>query len=199
MSTADIIISPARIFYAAVGTAMPADTVAYGAAWATPSGWTEIAMTKTPFSMNRDASVFNAMIEQSTLHVKRSVTEEKVAFETTLAEFTGANLLLGTEGTLTTTAPGAGQPGKETIEFGGQVTLTERTWAVEGLFVSDLGNPHPIRFQIYRATAVLNGQLQFAKGDSTAIPLRIESLGDLSQAVGKQLGKIIKITAPATS
>jgi hypothetical protein len=198
MSTADIIITPARIFYGPLAEDLPDEnTVDYGDPWG--GNWAEIALTKTPFSMNREVSVFNAMVEQSTLHVKRSVTEEKVAFETTLAELTATYLQLGTEGTVTPTAAGAAQVGMEELEFGGEVNLTERAWGVEGKFVTAAGLIFPIRMLIYRATAVLNGQLQFAKGDSSGIPLRIESLGDLSKPVGKQLGKVQKVLAPFTA
>lgn len=196
MSTADIIVTPARIFYAPLGEALPADTLAYGGDWA--GNWEEIAITLAPFTMNREVSTFEVMIEQSTLPVKRSITEEKAAFETTLAEFTGANLQLGTEGTNTVTPAGVGQPAKETLEFGGQVNLTERTWGAEGLYVNAAGVQFPIRLQIYRATAVLNGALQFGKANAAGIPLRIESLGDLTKVVGKQVMKVVKITAPAS-
>lgn len=198
MTTSDIIIGPARILYAPLGEALPDEnSVGYGGDWA--GNWNEIALTKTPFSMNRDISTFDVMVEQSTLPVKRSVTEEKVAYETTLAEFTGAYLQLAMEGTLTPTPAGVGQVGKEELMAGGQAKLTERTWAVEGLYEDANGNKFPIRIQIWRATAVLNGELQFAKGDSAGIPLRIEALGDLTKPVGQQLFIVQKVTAPATS
>jgi len=198
MSTADILIGPIRVFYAPVGEPLPNEnTVGYGAAWG--GNWSEIALTKTPLSMNRDVTTFDVMVEQSTLPVKRAVTEEKVAFETTLAELTAEYLSLTMEGTATTTAAGVGQVGKEELVAGGQAALSERTWAFEALYVDAAGNKHPVRFQIWRATAVLNGQLEFGKGDSTGIPLRIDSLGDLTQPVGQQLFKMVKVTAPATA
>lgn len=198
MTTSDIIIGPARILYADLGESLPDEnSVGYGAAW--PSPWNEIALTKTPFTMNRDVSTFDVMVEQSTLPVKRSVTEEKVAYETTLAEFTAAYLQLAMEGTVTSTPAGASQVGKEELMAGGQAKLTERTWAVEGLYEDATGNKFPIRIQIWRATAVLNGELQFAKSDSAGIPLRIDALGDLTKPVGQQLFKVQKVTAAATS
>jgi hypothetical protein len=107
-------------------------------------------------------------------------------------------LQLAMEGTVTTTAPGAAQVGKEELQAGGQAKLTERTWAVEGVYEDINGSKFPIRMQVWRATAVLNGELQFAKGDSAGIPLRIEALGDLSKPVGQQLFKVLKVTAAAT-
>ena len=197
MSTADIIIRPARIFYAPLGEALPDDDLAYGGAWT--GGWEEIALTKTPFTMNRDLSVTDVMVEQSTLVVKRVATEEKVSFETTLAELTGDYLQLAMEGTNTPTAAGASQVGKEELVAGGQAVLTERTWAVEGLYTTTAGVNFPIRMQIYRATAVLNGELAFGKADSAGIALKIDALGDLSKAVGAQLMKFQKVLAAATA
>lgn len=198
MSTADIIIGPARVFHAPVGEAIPDETtVAYGADWG--GNWEEIALTKTPFTMNRDVSTFDAMVEQSTLPVKRAVTEEKVAFETTLAELTADHLQLGMGGTATSTPAGAGQVAFEELNAGGQAVLDERAWGVEGVYVDANNNRFPIRMFIWRATAVLNGELAFGKGDSSGIPLRIDSLGDLTKAVGAQLFKFQKVTAAATS
>lgn len=198
MSTADIIIGPARVFYAPIGEALPDETtVAFGGDWA--GNWEEIALTKTPFTMNRDLTTVDVMVEQSTLPVKRVATEEKVSFETTLAELTADYLQLAMEGTVTDTAAGASQVGMEELEAGGQAHLTERTWAVEGLYETATGVQFPIRVQIYRATAVLNGELSFGKADSAGIPLRIEALGDLSKVVGKQLFKVQKVLAAATS
>jgi hypothetical protein len=197
MSTADIIIGPARVFYAPIGTALPDDDLAYGAAWT--GDWETIAQTLTPFTMNRDLTTVDVMIEQSTLPVKRVATEEKVSFETSLAELTGTHLQLAMEGENTVTAAGAGQVGKEVLLAGGQATLTERTWAVEGVYTTAAGVSFPIRVQIWRATAVLNGELSFGKADPAGIPLKIDALGDLTKPVGQQLFKFEKVTAAATS
>jgi len=173
------------------------DDLAYGAEWT--GNWLPIALTKTPFAMNRDLTTVDVMVEQSTLPVKRQATEEKVSFETTLAELTSDFLQLGMEGSSTVTPPGAGQVGKEELLAGGQAALTERTWAVEGVYTTAAGLNFPIRLQIWRATAVLNGELSFGKADSTGIPLRIDALGDLTKPVGQQLFIFQKVTAAATS
>lgn len=197
MSTTDILIGPATVWYAPVGEALPdPNSVAYGEAWG--GNWAQIAMTKEPVKANREVSTFDVFIEQSTLPVKRGVTEEKVVFETVLAEFTASHLSLGMEGTVTTTPAAAAQVGMEEVEGGGQATLTERAWGIEASYRTDTGAVFPARLFVYRGTAVLNGELEFAKGNSTGIPLRIETLGDLTKAVGKQLWKIQKVTAAAT-
>lgn len=197
MSTADILIGPASIWYAPVGEALPDETsIAYGGDWG--GNWAQIAMTLEPVSINRDISTVDVMIEQSTLPVKRAVTEEKVAFETVLAEFTAAHLALGMEGTTTTTAAGVGQVGYEEVEGGGQPTPTEYAWGIEGKYVNAAGVAFPVRIFIYRGTVVFNGELQFAKGEASGIPMRIDALADLTKVVGKQLWKIQKVTAAAS-
>lgn len=197
MATTDIIIGPAVVYFAPVGEAIPDETaIGYGTAWG--GNWTQIALTKTPFSMNRDVNTTDVMVEQSTLAVRRVVTEESVAFETTLAELTAAHLQLGLEGNITTVAAGVGQVGYEQLAAGGKSTLTERAWGVEGEYVNAAGVSFPVRLFIHRATAVLNGALEFGKADSAGIPLRIDALGDLTQAAGEQLMIVQKVTAAAS-
>lgn len=197
MGYADIIVGPARVFYAPTGEANPDETnIAYGAAWG--GNWSEVGFTKTPLSMSRDVSVFEVFIEQSTLPINRAPTEETVTFETTLAELTADNLQLGMEGNVTTTAAGASQVGYEELAAGGKTSLTIRKWGVEGLYVDTSGNQFPIRIFIHRATATMNGQLAFGKADSAGIPLQIAALADTSQASDEQLFIFQKVTAPST-
>ena len=82
-------------------------------------------------------------------------------------------------------------------DAGGEFQLDERAWGVEGLYIDASNNQFPIRLFIWRATATLNGQLQFAKAAAAGIPLQIQTLGDLTQAVGSQLFKMEKVTAAA--
>lgn len=198
MSSADIIISPVKVYYAPVGEALPDETsVAYGAAWG--GNWTAIAMTATPLAMKRDVSTKEAMIEQSTLVVKRAITEEKVAFETVIAELTTDHLELVMGGTSSSTPAGASQRAYEQLVAGGEVTLDERAWGFEGKYVDSSGNEFPIRVFVHRATSVLNGDLTFGKGEQTGIPLRIDALADLTKVIGQQLMTVHKVTAEATS
>jgi len=49
MPVADILLTPASIWYAPVGEALPADNVAYGADWA--GNWENLGYTTAPLSM----------------------------------------------------------------------------------------------------------------------------------------------------
>lgn len=198
MSYADILLSPATIWNAPVGEALPDETtVAYGAAWG--GNWEQFALTKTPVTLNRDVSTFDVMVEQTTVPLNRAITEEKMAIETQLAEFTGDALALVMGGTNTTTAAGAGQVGFDKVLAGGEWSLPERTWGIEGKYRNAAGAEFPVRLFFYRATVKLGGELSFQKGDYVGIPIQIEALGDTSKPIGAQMIEIHRVTAAATS
>lgn len=194
----DIIIGSAVLYRAAVGTALPdPNTVGYGADWG--GDWTKFGLTNAPITANHEKETYDVMVEQSTLPVKRAVTDENFRIETALVEITASNLQSFMGGTVTTTPAGASQVGMEELVTGGEVQLQESTWAIEGLYQNDAGEQFPVRIQIYRATAVINGDLEFSKAKEVGIPLQINALADLSKSVGQQLILFQKITAAATA
>ena len=198
MAVTDILISPAVLWYAPVGEALPDETtVEYGDAWG--GNWLSVGYTLQPLSINYNQDIFELEVEQVSTPVKRTITKESVAFETVLAEFTGANLELIFGGTLTTTAAGASQRGYQQLESGGRVDIDEYAWGFEGLYKDSSNNQFPVRVFIYRGAATLNGQLTFAKAAGVGIPISIAAQADTSKAVGKQLMVIHKVTAEATS
>lgn len=198
MGYSDILLSPATIWNAPVGEALPDETsVAYGAAWG--GNWEQFSLTKTPVTLNRDVSTFDVFVEQTTVPLRRAITEEKITVETQLAEFMGDALALVMGGTNTVTAAGASQAGYEKVVAGGEWTLPERAWGIEGKYIDADGDEFPVRLFLYRATVKLGGELSFQKGDYVGIPIQIEALGDTSKAIGAQLIEIHRVTAAATS
>ena len=195
---ADLIVGPARVFYAPVGEALPDESsIGYGDAWG--GNWTEVGTTKVPVTVKYEVERGEAMVEQSTAVLKRWIKTEKLALETVLAELSTAHMGLLLEGTETTTAAGAGQVGMKELEVGDTWQMSERAWGFEGLYKTDAGAEFPIRLFVYRATSVINGDMEFGKNDTTGMPLRVEALADVSQAAGKRLMKIQKVTTAATS
>lgn len=198
MAVTDILVTPAKIYRAPVGTALPDETtVAYGASWG--ASWTDLGYTLEPVSLSYESETFKLMVEQLTAPVRSVRQEENVAIETVLAEITGANLNMVMDGTLTTVAAGAGQTGFDTVEAGGSPSISEYAWGFEGYRLAASNAKLPVRVFIFRGVAVLNGQLTFAKSAGVGIPLRIEALPDTAKVAGKQLLVIHNVTAAASS
>lgn len=197
MAVADILLSPAKIYYAAVGTALPnPNSIGYGTAWG--GGWSDLGYTLTPISVGYSQEIFKLEVEQVTLPVKGLVTMEEVTVETTLAEITAANMLLAFGGAVTTTAAGTAQVALEELKSGGSSSITYYAWGLEGLYVDSSNNQLPVRMLIYRGSAVLNGSLNFSKREAVGIPLQITAWADTTKTAGQQLWTFQKTTAPHT-
>ena len=196
MAVADILITPARVMYAATGSAEPDENnVGYGAAWG--GNWINVGYTTAPLALNYERELFELEVEQVTLPIKGLITKETAMAETTLAELTAANLRLAFGGTVTTTAAAVGQVAMEELEAGGAITLPVYAWGFEGLYQTDAGAQYPVRVFIFRGSAVLNGGLVFSKKAAVGIPLQITAWADTTRIAGKQILKIQKVTGPA--
>jgi len=197
MAVSDIIISPATVYYSPVAEALPSkDTIAFGQPWG--GNWVNVGYTLTPISLQYDQTLFELMVEQITLPVKRLRTEEKAMIETQLAEITGLNLTLPLDATITTVAASATLRGVETIEAGGKVNVTERQWGFEGLYAVQGTVQLPIRLFFFKATTELNGKLEFSKKAAVGIPIQVKALADTTKAVGKQIMIMQRVTAKNT-
>ena len=197
MAVADILLSPAKIYHAAVGTALPnPNSISYGTAWG--GAWSDLGYTLTPISVGYSQEIFKLEVEQVTLPVKGLVTMEEVTIETTLAEITAANMLLAFGGAVTTTAAGTAQVALEELKSGGSSSITYYAWGLEGLYVDSNNNQLPVRMLIYRGSAVLNGSLNFSKREAVGIPLQITAWADTTKTAGQQLWTFQKTTAPHT-
>ena len=198
MAVTDILVTPATIYYAPVGEALPDESsIDYGEAWG--GNWVNLGFTLEPVALSYETETFELEVEQITLPVRRVRTKETVMIETSLAEMTGANLALVVDGTVTTTAAGVGQVGFDEILAGGSVDLSEYAWGFEGFRVTSANVRLPVRMFLYRGNAVLNGQLTFAKGAGVGIPIQIKALPDTTQDAGEQILVIHNVTAVATT
>lgn len=198
MAVTDILITPAVVYQAPVGEAPPDETtVAYGAAWG--GNWVNVGYTLQALTMGVERTLFELMVQQVNGAVKRRVTDEKIDFETVLAEATPTNIKLGTGGTLTTTAAGAGQTAFQSLKVGGAITLEELAWGFEGLYENATGVQFPVRIFAYKCNAILNGRLTMAKEAATGVPLSISTMNDTTKTIGQQKIEIQRVTAVATS
>lgn len=198
MAVTDILITPARILKAPVGETLPDETsVAYGGSWG--GNWASVGYTLQPLTMSYNREVFGLKLEQLNGDAKRRVTDEVVKFETVLAEATPDNLQLAIGGTVSATSAGASQVAFEDLDVGGAVQMDELAWGIEGFYENASGTQFPVRIFVYKATAVLNGQLTFAKAAAAGVPLQISAMPDASKSLGANLVKFQRVTAAATS
>jgi hypothetical protein len=192
----DILITGAHLFYAPVGTDVPADTIGYGASWGGP--WTSVGFTIEALQLSYRFEVASVMVEQANSPVKTRRRSEQATFRTVMAEHNSENLALALAATATVTSPGVGQPGKEEVTVGGNTNLPLKMWGAEGLYETDEGNQFPVRLFVWRAHAAEGGDLAYARENPTGISLNINVLSDFGKPKGEQLFKIQRITAAAT-
>jgi hypothetical protein len=198
VNVADILAAPARIYYAPVGAAIPSETtIAYDQAWG--GSWVSLGSTLTPVTFAYNQELFDIEVESSTIAVKRGRSKEEATIETTLAESLGVNLGLAFDGAVTTTAAGASQKGFTEVNAGGKLLVSEYAFGIESLYVNSAGVQFPVRLFVWKANAMLNGNLEFSKKAATGIPLQIKALADVSKPIGQRLLKFQKVTANATS
>jgi len=192
----NLLAGGAVVWYAPVAEAVPADSVAAGTAWG--GNWERFGFTKTPLSALYDFEELDMMVQEELTAVKRRKTAENMTLETTLAEVTSDYMALFTSGTATTTAAGASQVGKDELDVGGEFEIDEYAYGVEGTYTDASGNDFPVRVFIWKATAKLNGALEFGKEDYPGVPLQIKALVDASKSAGQKLFKLQRVTAAAT-
>ena len=193
----DIIVSPARVFVGAVGATPPADSVAAGASWG--ASWAELGFTNAALSFKYSDEQLAIEIEQSLAAVDRVKTKEELAVETMLAELNLDNVAYAIgSGSVSQTAAGVGQVGKEEFLAGGSRTLTKRAWGFEGSYVDEDGATFPIRVFVWKAVGKLNGALEFNKTAVSGVPLQLNAVADMTKTDGQRLFKIQKVLEPAT-
>jgi hypothetical protein len=193
----NIFKSNAVIWVAAVGSTLPdPDSIAAGADWG--AAWDRVGFTAAPVSAAYDHEEAEFPVEEFLAPVARVTTKEGLKVETTLAELVASYLQLGLEGTVVTTPAGVGAVGVEDLVVGNAANRTVRSFGFEGTYVSSLGNTHPLRFFIYRATCHLGGELSFSKHEDkyTGIPISIQALADPDNS--GRLFAFQRVTAPAT-
>lgn len=194
----DIIVTPATIFTAPVGEAVPDETVAYGAAWG--GNWTKVGYTNAPLTLGYSFEVVEKEIEQSLARVGAVKSKEELVLNTSLAEFTADVLaLMAGAGTKATTAAGASQHGFETLDLGGEFALDALAWGFEGYYYDQDGVEQPVRVFIHIGLADAGGEMEFGKAAQTGVPLSIKAAADMSQSQGSRLFQMLRVTEEPTS
>lgn len=195
-AVANIIKSNAILYVAPIGTALPAKTLAAGAAW--PSGWERVGYTKDVLKLAYEGEEADIEVEEFLAPVARYKVKETATIETVLAEMAMDYLQYGMDGVVTDVAAGAGVPASEEIAVGNDAKKEQYMIGFEGIAYDASDNPQPLRLGLKKCTLKINGELEFSKksDDYTGIPLQALGLADTTA------GRLIwghRITAPATS
>lgn len=197
MAIADILHGPVAIKYAPVGTALPADSVAFGGVW--PTGWLDFGYTQAPLTLNYTFDELDIEVEQELAPLDRIRIKETVELSSVLAELTAKNVGVMMNGIVTLTDAGAKQVGKEEVEVGGDRNLNKYAFAFEGLYIDSTGNKFPRRFFLYRGTCRVDGEIASGKEANANLPFTIKGLVDTSKSSGKNLFKWQTVKAAATA
>ena len=198
MAVADILLSPATVWHAPVGEALPSEnSIGYGVAWG--GNWVNCGYTSAPLTITYKRATYEVKSEQVPNVLKELVTAEDLTLDTTLIEATGSNLQLAFNGsTLTETPAGGAQVAKTEIEAGGATSVDQLAWGFEGYYQSSAGVKYPVRVFVFIGSPTLNGNLTFARNKELGIGLTIKAYLDVGKTVGKGLLKIEKVYAPHT-
>jgi hypothetical protein len=201
-AVANIIKSGAVLWKAPTGESNPDETsVAYGASWG--GNWERLGYTKEPLTLAYESEEFDIEVDEVLAAVKRVRTGEGLTLETVLAELTAEYLqeAASDQDTVSETAQGASQKPYEETGLGGEPLLSEYKWGFEGLFVNASGDEEPVRVFIHKATATLNGELEFSQksDDYTGVPIQIKALADTTQSAGQELMLFQRVTGETSS
>lgn len=178
MAASDVLVSPAYMWYAPVGEALPAvDTLGAGVAWG--GNWKSLGYTLEPVSVGLDTQTFELYVQQLIAPLRILRTQQELTFESVLAEMTGQNLGLVFDGTVVTTAASVSVVGKDVVTVkGDKADVSVYACGIEGIRVTDANARVPVRFFLPKASIILNGPLAFAKDAGAGIPVSIKGLVD---------------------
>lgn len=193
MTTENILIGYAKIWYAPVGEAFPDETsIGYGIAWG--GNWTYLGDTTEPLTLNVERNVFDVEIQQSNVPVKQSITKQTISLKTTLAEHTVVHLQLAFLGTASSTASGSGQKPYSQLQFGGDTNPAYYAWGFEALYQTSTNVNEPVRYLFWKGSLTLDGNIPFDKGKVAGLPVSITVLADTTKPVGYQTGIVQQVT-----
>lgn len=94
VNSANLVLGPARIYWAPMGTTEPADVAVTNDGWLTPppSPWTDFGGTDGGVNLEVDTTYTSLTVDQVIMDVGARLTEIKMSVTAPLAEITDANM-----------------------------------------------------------------------------------------------------------
>jgi hypothetical protein len=194
----EFLISPLTVFYAPIGTTLPAQSLAYGAAW--PVGWVKLGDQKEGGKLSYSYEKMEIKTQNSrggTVAVRRN--SETAMFETVLAGWNKDNLILTLAGkSVNYTAATTSVNGTARVSVGGALCLPSYMWGFEGEVIDDECQESYYARAFFHKGIVDSGfEAEFKFDDYVGLPLKIQALSDTAKASNEQL-LYIDLEIPAT-
>lgn len=161
---------------------LPADTVAYGTAWGTPSGqtgaWVESGYVDGGLHFTTSTDFNEINVDQELEPVLYLAAGRDTRMTTNLAEFTAANIKSATgQGTITTVAAGSGTPGHDDWDLESTI---ERNLISIGFDIKHPWDQLPVRVTGWLCQVVGSPTFDFTAEEKPIIPLECALLPDTS-------------------
>jgi hypothetical protein len=201
MSYTDVVITGATVLASDVGVVLPSiNTIAFNSYSSWPAGWANLGLVSGPVRIRRNKDVFQFDAQQYADPVVARIVGKQTSVRFELGELTLINLAHALDpGANATISPGAGVKGSFSLDFGSDLTTTERQYAVEGFRVDTANTQQPVRAFFYRCITLLENEISFNKRDAARLAINLLCLVDTTKTQGQDVGKIQVVTAPASS
>lgn len=112
----NVLVGPATLYVAPLGTAMVPDTLLKGAAWPVP--WIQPGFSEAGLTLNSNVTTQDINVEEQSTPIDVLVTNRTISVDINLAEDTVENMKLAYgAGVITTQAAGTGIIGKKTLRL----------------------------------------------------------------------------------
>lgn len=158
------------------------DSVDYGDAWGTPSGqtgaWSAVGYTDGGVNVAMTVDRGEIRVDQELEPILRPATGRTTTFETTLAEFTAANLKNAAgQGAITTVAAGSGTRGHDDLDVSSTIA---DTYIAAGLDFLHPGDSEAFRVFMWKCLPQGGVQATFNPEDKAVIPFALNAFPDTS-------------------
>lgn len=171
--------------------ALPADTVAHGA---DITGFAKLGYTSGGLSMNWNLTRGSIAVDQELDPILRPVSARNLTLDSSLAEYTPANMLYATgQGAITSVAAGSGTKGHEELDISSVITDSYDTV----LYDIKQQNGEALRIAVWRGLPTGSPTTRFDAANAALIAYQVSALPDTSTSPARLAA--VRLVTPATA